>query len=666
MNNKNKISVDGFSAPGKETSDDRKLKQAEQGLTEFRGLAEKQELAASEQTLRPDLSIIKNNKANEQKKQVEGSDQNGKDKQGQNMGKEKPKKKMSAKKKWIIVGVVVLAVAAIATGIYFFLQQRAASFTGDNITLDLSGPKSVTSGGSVTYQVKIVNQEKANLEEMELRMIYPEGFSFESADPSTDSFGHSQFVIGELKSGEEREVKIRGKIVGEAKEIKKITAVLEYKPKNLNSKYNREAALTTTISSFPVAVQATYPDKVFTGGEAEISLLLTNKASQPATDLQLEVVYPSGFEYKDAAPAPARYKNIWQIAELGGKGEQEIKITGVFSGNDNDKKEFQIKLGMLDDKTNFFVQDEQKIAITLTAPNVELSQKMNDQTDDLQALPGDTLEYKVHYKNSGQADLTNVAVETEISKVAIDEKSVEALEGKYENGKVRWDKNTFSKLAKVEPGAEGDLIFRVRVADPLVVVDLNDKDITLDTKSVLKTEDNASPLAETTTMQVKIGTKVTFGVEPHYYDWDGNQVGDGPLPPKVGKTTKFRIYVLISNTTSDVENATVTIDLPQGVAWTGNSKTSIGHMTFDSGRIKWDIGSIKAHSGTLISRVEASFDLGITPTAGQIGQYVPLVEVAIFAGKDGFTGRDIKEIINVVDSNLEKDEKAKGKGKVEP
>ena len=660
---KNQIprSMDGF-ALGKKSKETR-------GRRELRGF-KKNGGEEGKITVRNETKTVGPKKKKEAKPDLKIQDKKTKPKKKEPKLPEKDKKadpkKKSKRRKWYIIGLLAVGVLAIVGSLVYVFFIRGSNFTGDNINIRIDGPSQVTSGDQVKYTIRISNQEKVNLENLALDLIYPDGFTFESATPATDSFGNSRFELGNLAAGEETAVEINGKMIGEADESKRLTAVLEYQPKNLSQTFNREESITTDISMFPVDLDVAFPSKVFAGGEVEFTIDLVNKSVDDVSDLQLQIDYPTGFDFKSSTPSPSQYKNVWQIAGLDSREREEIKVKGVLAGDDGDRKEFKIELGMIDDKSNFFVQKDKTAEVSLVAPSVELAQSVDDKTEDVEVNPGDTLEYKIHYKNTGKADLTNVIVETTISKKVIDEGSIEVLDGNYEDSKVTWDKNSIDRLEKVEPDQEGDLIFRVKISDPININDLNDKDLAVAAKTTLRTEDSEEVMAETTTLSAKIGTKITLKIEPHYYDFDGEQIGDGPLPPKVGETTKYRVYVLVSNSTSDVGDGRITINLPTGAAWTGQTETSIGHLTFDSGQIIWDIGSIKAHTGTLIPRIEASFEIGITPISSQVGQFVTLIDKGEFVGKDSFLNKTIDEKAENITTDLQDDEKAKGKGKVQP
>ena len=64
---------------------------------------------------------------------------------------------------------------------------------------------------------------------------------------------------------------------------------------------------------------------------------------------------------------------------------------------------------------------------------------------------------------------------------------------------------------------------------------------------------------------VSIGTSLRIFPDAHYYSLEGDQIGRGPLPPVVGKETKYWALITVQNGTSEVGSVVVTAQLPANV-----------------------------------------------------------------------------------------------------
>jgi hypothetical protein len=152
-----------------------------------------------------------------------------------------------------------------------------------------------------------------------------------------------------------------------------------------------------------------------------------------------------------------------------------------------------------------------------------------------------------------------------------------------------------------------------------------------------------------------------------YYTKDGEQLGVGPLPPKVGERTKYRVVAYITNTTNDVEDAWFEAYLPPNVEWTGRYSVTAGEsMDYfpSTGRVRWKVGTINAHTD-VSARIGASFEVALTPTEADAGASPLLVGKIVVTGVDSGTGAKIEAISRDITTALEFDTLAAGKGVVE-
>lgn len=80
-------------------------------------------------------------------------------------------------------------------------------------------PETLSQGQDVDIKVHYISSGRLPFEHMALRMEYPPGFSFVSADPKA-TVGNNMWEIGELQSEREGIISLKGKITGEEGEIK--------------------------------------------------------------------------------------------------------------------------------------------------------------------------------------------------------------------------------------------------------------------------------------------------------------------------------------------------------------------------------------------------------------------------------------------------------------
>lgn len=139
--------------------------------------------------------------------------------------------------------------------------------------------------------------------------------------------------------------------------------------------------------------------------------------------------------------------------------------------------------------------------------------------------------------------------------------------------------------------------------------------------------------------------EIEFVAEAHYFSTSGVQFGFGPLPPKVGQTTGYRVFWLIRNPGLTVDSAAVTATLPPGTEWAGNVSLTHGSgISYSPAnrQVTWTIGTMESEMEVLTG----SFDLTINPMPAMAGRPGQLL------GESFFTGTGAGEGLNQADAAL--------------
>jgi hypothetical protein len=131
----------------------------------------------------------------------------------------------------------------------------------------------------------------------------------------------------------------------------------------------------------------------------------------------------------------------------------------------------------------------------------------------------------------------------------------------------------------------------------------------------------------------------------------------GPFPPKVDNETTYTITWTATDSWNDVKGAKVVAILPPNVKWTGYTSPDSENITYDntSGQVVWNVGDMKANTGSTYPTREVSFQVSITPSVSQLGQDVPLLNEAVISGTDAFSGARVGETKAQVTTNITSD-----------
>lgn len=582
------------------------------------------------------------------------------------MENKQDKNKKKTVRKWVLITALIIFGLALVGAVVWLLFFKQPSFTGENVEFEISGPSGVIAGDIATYEINYRNNEQVDLDNFEISLIYPDGFVFRTAEPKSQSFNDNKWTFDKIEAGEAGQIKIKGDLYGEVGSTLTAVANLAYKPKNVSSSFNQISESATKIDSLDLNLETDLPETIQKDKEFEFSITIDNPLDIDVENIRIEADLPDNFELISSEPIyKSSYK--WNFPKIGAKKSEEIKITGKLAGEIGDKRDFKFKYGLFDGKDNFYLQGEEDYKIQLVDVSGDLKLLVNG-ADNNAKNPGELLEYTVFYKNTGSEALKNNVITLEFDNIELlGSEGVVIDRGELKGNQAEWSYEKIEELKNLDPGKEGTFIFKANIIDTIVVDDIDDKNFTIKAKPrhiASRGESNEQVSIEGSEAETKINSEIILTQEARYYDFEGQEVGSGPLPPKAGEETTYRIYLTLANRTNDVENGRVEIGLSDIAKWEGNSISSVGDVKFEGGKIIWDIGNIPANTGQFANSMTAEFDVSIKPTEEMVGDFAQIIREVKFNGSDDFTGNKIEVVNEGLDTSLPKDFLAQGKGEV--
>ena len=160
---------------------------------------------------------------------------------------------------------------------------------------------------------------------------------------------------------------------------------------------------------------------------------------------------------------------------------------------------------------------------------------------------------------------------------------------------------------------------------------------------------------------------MTLDAAVRYFAFGGEQLGRGPLPPRVGKETRYWVFLKLTNTTNLVQDGLLALRLAPGVLGTGQISAK-EPLSYDetTGTVLWRLGTLEPWTGYSLPADEAAFEITFNPAASQSGRVAPLVLDPFFTGRDSKTGEMVKVLTEPLTTNLTLDAIAAGRGVIRP
>lgn len=583
------------------------------------------------------------------------------------MGKFERSKKRGFPWGWTIAIVTVLAVAAL-TG--FFVFNRAQRFSGNGVKLNIDAPATIASGSDITISIRYFNDEPVNLVQAELNVEYPDGFTVtETSLPATNDFKNS-FNLGTVNRGRAGTVTITGQLLGQVDTSFEFSALLSYRPANFNSEFQARDTASVKITSSLLAVTLEGPTRLGPNVEGTWTITYANSADRDLENVRIETVLPESFSLTKADPTATERDSVWLLDRVERGREGKISLTGTLDGSVGESGELIVRAGLVE-QNQTKLQTEQRLLIFIVSSGVTVSLAVNGQAEDSSVEAGDDLSYTLKVANQSDLELADVTVTVDLAGRGYSADSLSAqTKGAVAGSKVTWTKSDVIGLALLKPAT--DIQFRFNAETIASLAAESDEQINPTVTATVTINSPSLPAGDQapkpTVFVTKVATQLRLTTEARYADDDGSTVGSGPIPPVVGQTTSYRIRWHLANTTSEISDLKVVTTLPTHVLWTGrNVSRDAGDIAFDSATrtVTWTINKVPAGTGTRLPRLDAEFEVSITPTADQAGSVVVLTETTTASGTDAFTtkSREVKQ--SSLTSDLTTDPTYTGNGTVQ-
>ena len=222
-------------------------------------------------------------------------------------------RRKSLRKKIALGGVVFFVVAVALASLLMFSGNNTIS--GDNISVNVSGPISVGGGEEISFQVAVANQNAVPIQSASLIIEYPKG-THSIEDPNKE-LSVERKQLDTVGAGELLNIPLKARIFGEENEEKEIKISIDYRVAGSNATFHKEATpLKFKVSTSPIVMTFDSVKTISSGQELELKLTVQSNSPTPLTDILVKTTYPDGFDFTDSNPETVSGEDTWKIASL--------------------------------------------------------------------------------------------------------------------------------------------------------------------------------------------------------------------------------------------------------------------------------------------------------------------------------------------------------------
>lgn len=535
-------------------------------------------------------------------------------------------------------GAIFFLIAVLLASTYLFFGKN--SISGNNITLEARGPFTVGGGEKFDFTISLTNQNAVPIAAATLIIEYPQGTQ------SASEQGKEQFrerrTIERIGPGEVLNIPASAVVFGEENEEKEIRVTIEYRVEGSNATFFRDAPpLKFKISSSPVSMSVDAVERVTSGQEIDLTVQLTSNSPTTLEGLLMKAEYPPGFSFTSSEPRTVAGEDAWRIAELKPEEKKTIRIRGLMSGKDPEKKIFKFTSGVANERDPFALASvftTKNHELELEAAFVNLEMTVNGKGGETVTLAArEAALIDVTFRNTLSDTIYDAVIEVELTGNALDKPTVSAGTGFYDSTKsiITWDSiGGNNGLREIIPGGASTVSFSFtplapdeHTRTPQVIASVNVKGRRVSESNVAQT------LTGTIARTVKIESQTTLSSQAFYTT--GPFENSGPVPPVAEQRTTYTIFAALANGSNPLSDTVVEMQLPPYMSWEEKTQASIGALTYNASTrlISWKIGDLEAGKAA-----GAAYQVSLMPSITQVGTVPAIVTEQRSRAKDRFTG----------------------------
>lgn len=544
-----------------------------------------------------------------------------------------------------IAAIGISFAAIIGVSIILYVKYQRSFFTEENVVLTMHIAEAVVSNRETEVVLTIENKNRAQLDDVDIIVRY--GQYFQPTEAQKDFQGGKDerglITIGTIDPNSTREVVLRGTFAAPENDVESISANLRYTPQRSDKQRATESQVSTTVTSSPIIATIISEKEVVSGNLVDLIVEYRNASEETIENVFLTMQYPPGFSFIESDPGVSQDQNIWSLGTLSADEKGTIRIRGAVTGNVDNVENISASLSVGAGAEEVAYSRATHAYRVIAAP-VTLVQSVIGDTDGV-IRAGQHIEYDISFKNTGDTPLRDVVLRLFIDGEAPDYESLHLKTGGfYDRAKreIVWKASDVPALGVLNPGDMGKVGFTVTMKNILPVDTLDDKNFTVTTVMSLDSNDVSSTIRENKNILsnariIKVAAKPLIDAKIEHLL--------GPLPPRVGLGTTYRVTLRAGSVNNDLHNVVVKGLVPSGIDFVPQAEAEKPPVVLNerSNEFIWNIGKIDSGTGVITPLKEAVFDIVLTPSVNDVNALPSLIKGGLMTGHDAFLGQDFTE-----------------------
>lgn len=508
--------------------------------------------------------------------------------------------------------------------------------------------QAVTSGKIETFELNYAHSGSGLIENSTLNVSFPDNFILESVSPANLFNQHSNtFQIGDLTAGANGKIKITGRVFGELGSKQNMFFTFNYY-KN-NKEFSVLNSLHYNIENSVLELSLDIPEKIYQDVEFSGYLSLKNNSSKDMNGV--EVVFDENIWRVQAAGCSLEHsvaENIITIDKLGPGKIADIYVS-ILASAEVGEYDFIVET-FLKPQEEKIKQERKTYKIKVLIPNFQIS-----ISSDKRAIEAfDSSNFSFIYQNNEGEELKDIILSILPLNNSYSFKNINLINSVTG---VNFNDNKI-KIQSLAPGESGKFDLSLGFSRNRTLINqeygfLLNIDYTFNDQNIKLTKNSPA---------LRVSSDLKVSSRGFYYSPQGDQLGVGPIPPRVGIPTTYWVFWELNNFGNDLSDFVLSAEVPSNVAWTNNTNLLAGKLRYAEigGRVIWEIENVSKTDGDY----KAGFEIQFIPREEDVAKIITLLSNISYKAYDSFAQKEISGYLKDIDTNLIDDKLISGKGVV--
>jgi hypothetical protein len=571
----------------------------------------------------------------------------------------KPKKTRNLFSYFLIIAVLFFIGALAYAGLIFYKGKTIIS--ANEVGIKILGPISIGGGEKLDLDILIQNNNPVALQTVDLVIEYPAGTK-SSEDLITD-LKRERIQLGDIAAGTSLRQSVSSVLFGEENQSMDIIVSVEYRIQNSETVFVKRKDYQVALTAAPIRLTISGLNEISSGQEIVLKYKIESNSSNVLNNVAVSAIYPFGFQYDKATPAPISENNFWVFPELKSDQVIEVEIRGTLSGENEEDRVFKFTSGLTrdgDDRQIGAIFSSVFHDVAIKKSFLDLQILVNNNPNPNISLNADELvTINLNFTNNTNDFIDNLKLELNFAGEIIDKNRIGVQQGFYSSidNKITWSKETNESFERVAPRRNSSVSFNFNAKELLTganVIKNPEARLAVKVSGVRVSQNNVEENIESNLVKnIKFITEVPTVTASLYQE--GPFQNTGPIPPTVEEKTTYTIQLGVANSSNDLSGTRITGILPSYVTWKNQINPNNEKLSYDSNtrQIVWDVGQVPAGAGYSSSPKTVYFQVELFPSLSQLNQTVSLFNNIDLRATDTFANVSIEKNLGNITTKLQ-------------